>query len=144
MSGMTPAQETTSPPRNTAVLLIAHGSRRPEANADLVHLAAVVRARKTYEIVEIAYLEIASPSIPQGGRACVAQGAECVRMLPYFLSAGAHVEDDLSRFQRELSDEFPQVEFTVCLPLGLHPKIVDVVFDRLAGHSEEEPDSGNC
>ncbi|MCH8829426.1 MAG: CbiX/SirB N-terminal domain-containing protein [Planctomycetes bacterium] len=115
----------------TAVLLIAHGSRRPEANADLVELAELVRSRRRLDAVEIAYLEIAQPSIAEGARNCVARGVKRVLMLPFFLSAGAHVVDDLERHCRELQSEFPRVEFVVCPPLGLHPKMVDIVFDRL-------------
>jgi sirohydrochlorin ferrochelatase len=87
--------------------------------------------RGPYRVVEVSYLELAPPSIPDGGRACVAKGAKRVLMLPYFLSAGRHVTTDLERFRAELSQEFPDVEFRLCAPLGLHPKIVDVVVDRL-------------
>ena len=78
----------------TAVLLIAHGSRRQEANDDLLRLADAVRNRDHYSIVEVAYLEIASPTIPDGARRCIEQGASRILLLPYFLSAGAHVVDN--------------------------------------------------
>lgn len=128
---MTTTSKSNSHP-TTAALLIAHGSRRAEANADLVQLAEAVRERGEFGIVEFAYLEIATPDIPSGARACVTRGARRVLMLPYFLSPGAHVVEDLERYRRELGAEFESVEFTVCLPLGLHPKIVDIVCDRLA------------
>jgi sirohydrochlorin ferrochelatase len=115
-----------------AALLIAHGSRRDEANRDLVLLADALRARAVYPIVEIAYLELAPPTILDGGAACVSQGAERVFLLPYFLSAGAHVTDDLERFRRELSAQFPDVRFILCKPLSLHPLLVDIVVERLA------------
>lgn len=116
----------------TAVLLIAHGSRRDEANRDLARLAEQVRVREEYALVEIAYLELADPTIPQGARRCVEQGARTVLMLPYFLSAGSHVSEDLERFRRECEAEYPGVPFRLCPPLGLHPLLVDVVFARLA------------
>ena len=116
----------------TAVLLIAHGSRRQSANEDLVALAQMVRTRGAYGIVEIAYLELVEPTIPQGARNCVKQGARRVLMLPYFLSAGAHVTEDLQRHCRDLSAEFADVSFALCPPLGLHPAIVDVVLHRLS------------
>ena len=50
---------------STAVLLIAHGSRRQEANDDLVRLAELIREHGEYPIVETAYLEIAAPTIPE-------------------------------------------------------------------------------
>jgi sirohydrochlorin ferrochelatase len=121
----------TKSANRTAVVLIAHGSRRPAANDDLVRLAEMVRARQRYDVIEIAYLELAEPTIPQGARACVQQGATHVLMLPYFLSAGEHVVTDLEEHRRQLSAEFPSVQFRLCPPLGLHPRIVDIVFDRL-------------
>ena len=119
------------PDSATAVLLIAHGSRRAEANADLVTLAAMLRERGEYSIVERSYLEIAEPTIPQGAAACLAAGATRVLMLPFFLSAGAHVVEDLERHRHELADSHPDIEFRLCPPLGLHPLILEIIADRL-------------
>jgi sirohydrochlorin ferrochelatase len=116
---------------STAVLLIAHGSRRQEANDDLLRLADAVRKRVHYQMVEVAYLEIADPTIPEGARRCIEQGACRVLMLPYFLSAGAHVVNDLKRHQRELASAFPEVSIELCRPLQLHPLLIEVVLLRL-------------
>ncbi|QDU82252.1 Sirohydrochlorin cobaltochelatase [Polystyrenella longa] len=115
----------------TAVLLIAHGSRRQEANDDLVTLAGQFRDQKTYPIVEHAFLELANPSIPEGAAACVEQGAVNVLMMPWFLSAGRHVADDLSDFCQQFSQKYPQTSFTVCPPLGLHPAMLTIINDRI-------------
>src|SRR4051794_5975764 len=71
----------------TALLLIAHGSRQEEANADLHFVVEEMRARGSYLAVEAAFLELAEPDIQEGGFRCVARGAERVILLPYFLSA---------------------------------------------------------
>ena len=114
-----------------AILLIAHGSRRAEANADLEELAQRVRERCPEQIVEIAYLELAAPSIPEGLAACRARGAAEIRMLPYFLSAGAHVTSDLARYRDQFRSIHPDTECVLCPPLGLHPGVVEAVMDRL-------------
>ncbi len=114
-----------------AALLIAHGSRRAEANADLVQLAELVRASGRFEIVEIAYLELAEPDIPAGATRCVERGATEVRMLPYFLSMGRHVAEDLDGYRQDFTAKHANVKFTLCPPLGLHAKIVEVVLERL-------------
>jgi sirohydrochlorin ferrochelatase len=124
-------------PQSIAILLIAHGSRRAEANADLAQLAALVRERGIYEIVEIAYLELAEPTIPQGISRCMEQGAEVILMMPYFLSAGSHVVEDLERFRHEAAERYPSVRFQLCPPLGLHPLMVDLVLTRIADGSNE-------
>ncbi|MAT16187.1 MAG: cobalamin biosynthesis protein CbiX [Planctomyces sp.] len=115
----------------TAVLLIAHGSRRQEANADLIELATQLRNQGTYPIVQYAFLELAEPSIPQGAAACVEQGAVQVLMMPWFLSSGRHVADDLTEFCRQFSEEYPHASFHVCEPLGLHPAMLTIINDRL-------------
>ncbi|MEM1063577.1 MAG: CbiX/SirB N-terminal domain-containing protein [Planctomycetota bacterium] len=125
--------EVATAVRPTAALLIAHGSRRAEANADLARLAEIVRAREVFPVVEIAYLELAEPDIPAGAAACVERGAGKVLMLPYFLSMGTHVADDLEEFRTQFLEKYGGVEFEVCPPLGLHEKLVDVVFERLDG-----------
>ena len=114
-----------------AALLIAHGSRRAEANADLVQLAGLVRAHEHFDVVEIAYLEVAQPDIPAGAKRCVEAGATEVRMLPYFLSMGRHVAEDLDAYQQDFTTKYPGVKFALCKPLGLHPKVVEVVLERL-------------
>lgn len=121
----------STPDQSTAVLLIAHGSRRAEANQDLVQLADLVSERGRYQIVEVSYLELAEPSIPQGGQKCVDRGARRVLMMPYFLSAGVHVVNDLQEIRRDLANQFPQVDFVLCSHLGLHPLMAEIVLERL-------------
>ena len=114
----------------TALLLIAHGSRREEANADLKHLAQELRAAAEFEIVESAYLELAQPGIEEGAAACVGQGAARVVLLPYFLSEGVHVQQDLSAMHARLTARFPDTEFRLAEPLGRHRLLLEVVKDR--------------
>jgi sirohydrochlorin ferrochelatase len=122
---------TPAPPQPpTALLLIAHGSRRRAANADLDHLAEQFRARGPYPVVETSFLELTEPTIAQGGAACVRQGARRVVLVPYFLSAGVHVREDLAAAQQELAARFPEVDFRLAEPLGRHPLLLEVVADR--------------
>src|SRR4029078_7942856 len=109
----------------TALLLIAHGSRRPEANADLDHLAGVLRARGEYLHVQPAYLELCAPGIVGGGEVCGAGGARRVVLLPYFLSAGVHVVEDLTAARNELANRHPDVTFVLAETLGRHPLLHD-------------------
>lgn len=117
---------------STGLLLIAHGSRRAEANADLEHVAAGMRDRGKFAVVRVSYLELAEPTIAAGGAACVAAGATDVVMLPYFLSAGVHARDDMAAARDDLAAAFPHVRFRLAAPLGRHPLLLDVVEQRAA------------
>lgn len=116
----------------TALLLIAHGSRRAEANADLEFIASEMRTRGGFGFVQCSYLELTEPGILAGGSACVTAGANAVVMLPYFLSPGVHVREDLTEARDELAKQFPDVRFALAEPLGRHPKLVEIVAERAA------------
>jgi len=117
----------------TALLLIAHGSRRSEANAELVSIAESLRARSIWDFVQPSYLELAEPDIAEGGERCVASGAAHVVMLPYFLSPGKHVVEDLAAARDELQRRFPAVRFVLAESLGKHPLILEALVDRARG-----------
>lgn len=113
-----------------ALLLIAHGSRRPEANADLEFVAAEMRRRNLFAFVQCSFLELAEPDIHTGGVKCVEAGASGVVLLPYFLSPGVHVREDLIEAHDKLAAEFPHVSFKLAAPLAGHPSLLDAVADR--------------
>jgi len=115
----------------TAVLLIAHGSREPSANDDLLGLAARLAASGTYPIVEACFLELAEPDIRAGGDRCVARGATRVLLVPYFLSAGVHLRRDLTAARDGLSRRHPHVEFRLGAPLGPHFLLDQLVETRI-------------
>ena len=125
---------------STTILLIAHGSRSEAANAELRELAARLRQREAGTAVEIAYLELAEPTIPQGIAACLAHGPRQIHMLPYFLSPGVHVTRDLEQYRARFQQQHPDVDFILCRPIGLHPLMTDILVDRLhAGESAVAP-----
>jgi sirohydrochlorin ferrochelatase len=122
----------------TALLLIAHGSRQPEANADLHRLADELRRSGHYAAVEPAFLELAEPDIEAGGVRCVERGAGRVVLVPYFLAAGVHVRRDLAAARDRLAGRFPQVEFRLAEPLGPHPLLVEIVELRAADATQND------
>jgi len=114
-----------------AVLIVDHGSRREEANAQLEAIAERVRARLPECLVETAHLDVVPPDIGQGIDACVAAGAEEVVVHPYFLAPGRHTREDIPRFVAAAAARHPDVRVRVTEPLGLHDKLVDVVLERI-------------
>ncbi len=116
-----------------ALLLVDHGSRRAEANAQLEALAELVAARAgDGAIVRVAHMELASPSIAEGVAACVAAGAREVIVVPCFLAPGRHVIEDLPRLVAEAiaSDANEGVRWRVSEPLGVHPLLAELVLVR--------------
>ncbi len=115
----------------TAVLLMAHGSRIPEANDAVREIAAMVKEVTGYPIVEVSFREMHLPNIQQGIDACVAQGAERILLLPYFLFVGAHVQEDLPEEMAMARERYPNVAFAMGSHLGVHRKLAEVVAERI-------------
>lgn len=117
--------------KKTAILLMGHGSRVAAANDALHAIATMVRENSGCEIVEVAFREQHSPNIQKGIDACVEQGAERVLLYPYFLYAGAHVLEDLPEEMDEAIGRYPQLMMTLGEPLGVHPKLGEIVCERI-------------
>ena len=115
-----------------ALLIVDHGSKRTEANDMLHDVATMLREKSGLEIVYFAHMELVEPSIQQGFDDCVSAGAKEVIVHPYFLSPGKHSKVDIPRMVAEAAKRHPGVSFRVTEPLGLHPKIGDVIMDRVA------------
>lgn len=103
-----------------ALLLVAHGSRRPQSNREVTALAEKLseHCSEHYAAVHSAFLELAEPSIPEGIRYCVDKGAITVVVLPYFLNSGRHVVDDIPAIVNESRATFPDIEIKMAPHIG--------------------------
>ncbi len=119
-----------------AILLIDHGSRRAEANAQLDVVAEQVRKRAADSIVEVAHLEIATPDIADGIDACVKKGATQIVVHPYFLGPGRHTKEDIPAQVERAGARHPNVRIRISEALGGHAALIDAILDRVSdvGH----------
>lgn len=114
-----------------AVVLVDHGSRRAEANAQLEALAERVREREPGTLVVTAHLELATPDIGEALAACASAGARDVVLLPWFLSPGRHTAEDIPRAVAEARERHPELRVRIGEPLGLDARLVDVALSRI-------------
>ncbi len=121
-----------SPSETRAIVLIDHGSRRAEANAQLETVASAVRERAPDKVVECAHMELAEPTLSEAIARCVEQGAKDIIVHPYFLSPGRHTQEDIPRMVEQTAGQHPGVAIRISDPLGVHPGVIDAVLDRVA------------
>ncbi len=115
----------------SSLLIVAHGSRRSQSNMEIEQLTQIIRekARDQYLSISHAFLELASPNIGDAIDQCVAQGAEKILLLPYFLSAGRHVQQDIPEQVAIKQAQYPQVEIQITTYLGASEKIADLMLN---------------
>jgi sirohydrochlorin cobaltochelatase len=114
-----------------ALLVMVHGSPRPVANEDVYAVLDIIRERGVYPIVEVGFMECNDPTIPAAIDSCVAQGAERVIAVPYFLHTGNHVAEDLPNLLEEAQARHAEVEFLMGDYIGHDALIADVIRDRV-------------
>ena len=104
-----------------SILLIDHGSVKPEANHMVSCMANLLQHVVGDDIlVRHAHMELAEPSIAAGFADCVQNGATEVIAFPYMLSPGKHVTRDVPRLVAEAAQAFPQVSYRVTGAFGVH------------------------
>ena len=114
-----------------AILLVSHGSRSPKTKEEISSLVNILRQRMPQSIVEYAFLEIESPSIPEGIDKCVSQGATEVVVTLNFLNAGRHVNEDIPAIVLAAEKKYPHIKFAISQPIGQHPQIPNLFIDLI-------------
>ncbi len=118
------------PPEKTALLVMVHGSPRPESNRDMFAVVERVRERQVFGVVEVGFMELNEPAIPAAIDRCVAAGVLRLIAVPYFLHAGTHVADDLPGLLEAAAARFPHVEFLMGDYLGHDSHIAQIIAER--------------
>jgi len=116
--------------RLNAILLMVHGSPLEESNDDVRKVVDVLRSRKIYDIVEVGFLDVNRPTIPEAIESCVRSGASAIVAVPYFLHAGRHVFADLPALLEEAARKHPALSITMGDYLGRDPILARVLLER--------------
>lgn len=124
-----------------AVLYICHGSRvfaGQEAALEFIERAKVY---VDAEIQEACFLELAAPSIEQGIAACIRQGARSIVAVPLLLLTAGHAKVDIPVAIKTALEKHPGIEVSYGEPLGVHPRIIDVLSRRIEEVATPKPDA---
>ena len=112
------------------LLLIDHGSRRAESNQQLEDMATRVRRLRPSAAVAAAHMEIAAPDLATAFAALVKQGAKRIVILPYFLSDGRHLTQDIPALTTSAAANHPGITYDVGGALGPHDALAALLLER--------------
>lgn len=101
-----------------SLILFAHGARDPNWAEPFRRLRALTQASLPEVAVELAFLELMTPDLPQLAAQQIADGAQQVTIVPVFLGQGGHVRRDLPVLVEQLQQAHPGIQFRVAAAAG--------------------------
>lgn len=101
-----------------ALVLFAHGARDPRWAEPFEKLAARLRGMQPQLRVELAFLELMSPRLPDCVAGLAAEGFNDVSVVPVFLGQGGHVLRDLPVLLEQIRQAHPQLVLKVASAVG--------------------------
>ena len=114
--------------QNSTILLIAHGSRREASNDEIKQLAVELETRLKRNVMAC-FLEIATPSIEEA-IAILAKTETSVTVLPYFLSTGRHVAEDIPRILGSCKELHPELMINMLAYMGKDFALLDILIEQ--------------
>ena len=111
----------------TAIILFAHGARDPEWANPLRRVQAAIRQRAGDVAVELAFLELMAPTLPDCVAALVAGGVSNILVLPMFIAQGGHLKRDVPEIIDRLRSTHPEVRFSLAGAIGENEIVVQAM-----------------
>ena len=115
---------------STTVLLIGHGSRKIEGNAEILRFADTWRAQRPGWRIEVCFIEHADVLMDEGLDRAAANSKKVIAV-PLILNAAGHVKMELPQAVEAARARHPGVEFACAPHLGMGREIFDILRHRI-------------
>ncbi len=109
---------------SSAVLLVGHGTRDKSGLAEFNRLAELAASCLRGMRVEIAYLELAEPTIPEAIERLAAEGTRSIRVVPLLLLAAGHAKRDLPAAVESAARRHPRLNVEIAPAFGCDEEIL--------------------
>lgn len=122
----------------TALILFAHGARDPRWAAPFNRLKTMLQARMPDSPVELAFLELMQPSLPETVDGLIGKGISDVTVVPVFLGQGGHVLRDLPVLLDEMRQAHPDARIRVAQAVGENEQVLAAIADYCVASATPE------
>ncbi|MEG0471589.1 MAG: sirohydrochlorin chelatase [Solibacillus sp.] len=114
-----------------AVLYVAHGTRVQQGIEEAREFIERIKKQVAIDIQELAFLELAQPTILEGIAKCVWRGATRIAVVPILLLSAQHAKEDIPQLLAQAREQYPHITITVGEPFGIHQKLIDTLYQRI-------------
>lgn len=112
---------------------MAHGSRKKAANEEVKALAAKLSEHLSQRVIAC-FLELASPSITDAIDLALQENPQEILALPYFLTQGRHLQEDIPHLLQEKAKRHPQVKIKLLDYVGAQAGMLNLLAGVVTGN----------
>jgi sirohydrochlorin cobaltochelatase len=110
-----------------ALILFGHGARDPQWAVPLRKLQRRVAEQRPDLMVEVAFLELDRPLLPETIEKLASGHCSRIAIVPVFLAQGGHLKHDVPRMLDELRARFPGISLELWPALGEAEPVLDAI-----------------
>ena len=115
-----------------ALIVVAHGSRVKSSNDEIIDIVSKIKISVNENIsVFHAFLELSEPSIFMAINKAIAENCKIIKIFPYFLAAGKHVQEDIPCEIKKFKKQYPEIEFMLLPHIGKCIGIEDMIISNI-------------
>lgn len=114
------------------VLILAHGSKAKETEKTLEAIVEMVKAANPEKIVEFAFLQMSEKTLDIGLQNLLDKGVTQIKVVPYFLFAGLHIQQDIPGEIAEFCKDKGHISVEMGETLGADPRLAQILNERIA------------
>jgi sirohydrochlorin ferrochelatase len=113
------------------MLIVDRGSREPEVKEELEVICSTISRTcpGKYGYTTYCFLEVVPPYIEEGISKCIANGADFITIIPYFLYPGMKLKDSVKKAASISTKK--DVRVAIAKPLSKNARMVEVVVNRV-------------
>lgn len=115
-----------------ALIIVAHGSKVKSSNDEIINIVSKIKFNVDDKILVFhAFLELSEPSIFIAINKAIAENCKKIKIFPYFLAAGKHVQEDIPCEIKKFKKLHPEIEFILLPHIGNCNGIEDMIISNL-------------
>lgn len=114
-----------------AILYVAHGTRMKNGEETSIQFIRKIQKIMPNVMQEIAFIEISTPTIPQGLEKCIKAGATRITLIPMLLFSAQHNKKDIPFLVSTIEEKFPFVEIIIKQAIGIQKLLIETVCQQI-------------
>jgi sirohydrochlorin cobaltochelatase len=103
-----------------ALIIVAHGSKVKSSNDEIVEIVSKIKSNIDDSIL-----------VFQAITNAIAENCKKIKIFPYFLAAGKHVQEDIPYEIKKFKKQYPEIEFILLPHIGQCNGIEDMIISNL-------------